>query len=92
MFYTEFISASESHILWLRETIHSLLKIKGHLNLHRGVYQLKYAKAESLIILPKMYYNPTVICLRRKRSKVHKSLTNNLTNYADVAKLETASP
>ena len=45
-----------------------------------------------LIIIAKMYYNPNVICLRRKKLKIHKSLTKNLTNYADVAKLETALP
>lgn len=92
MFYTVFLSASKNHITWLRETIYSLSRIRGHINYHRGVYQLKYAKAESLIIIAKMYYNPNVICLRRKKSKVHKSLAQNLTNYADVAKLETALP
>ncbi len=92
MFYTVFLSASKDHILWLRKTINSLLKIKGHINLHRGVYQLKYAKTESLIVLPKMYYNPNVICLRRKKLKVYKSLAKNLTNYADVVKLETTLP
>lgn len=92
MFYTIFLSASKNHILWLRKTIYSLSKIKGHLNNHRGVYQLKYAKTESLIIIAKMYYNSNVICLRRKKLKIYKSLAKNLTNNADVVKLETTLP
>ena len=89
MFYTVFLSASKDHILWLREKIHSLIGIKGHIdNGKKCVYQLKYAKAESLVILRKMYYNPGVICLKRKRLKVEKSLRENSKNDARVLKLE----
>lgn len=76
MFYVSFVSASTAHIQWLRQTNHRLLGIRGHIgkNVKDPVSQLKYAKAESLILLSKMYYNPSVICLSRKRIKVEKAL------------------
>lgn len=76
MFYTEFVSASRKHIEWIRNVLFGLLKIKGHItgNVKTVVYQLKYAKAESLTLLPKMYYHNNVICLSRKRRKIEKAL------------------
>ncbi len=76
MFYTVFISASKNHIQWLRENIQKNLQIKGHItkSVNDSVYQLKYAKAESLKLLPKLYYNKDVICLSRKRIKIEKAL------------------
>lgn len=77
MFYTEFLSASEEHILWLRKTIDNFLHIHGHLNKSRragSVFQLKYAKKESLKLLKRMYYNKSVICLKRKKDKIAKAL------------------
>lgn len=72
MFYTVFISASKKHIDWLRKILSSKLKIHGHISkaVKNSAYQLKYAKAESLKLLPKMYYTNRVICLSRKRSKI----------------------
>lgn len=79
MFYTVFISASKNHIDWLRKKIFNKLKIKGYINksIKNSVYQLKYAKTESLKLLPKLYYNKKVICLRRKRLKIEKALDIN---------------
>ncbi|MEK7581719.1 MAG: hypothetical protein AAB488_00060 [Patescibacteria group bacterium] len=77
MFYTEFISASRKHIDWLRGEIKKRVKINGHITSggKDGVtYQLKYAKKESLEIIKKMYYNPKVIYLSRKRVKIVKAL------------------
>ena len=31
MFYTTFVSASQKHVMWLQEKIHSFLKIYGHI-------------------------------------------------------------
>ena len=83
MFYTVFISASKNHIEWLRKNIEKKLKIKGHVTkgITSSVYQLKYAKADSLILLPRLYYHKDVICLTRKREKIEKVL---LTNNARV--------
>jgi hypothetical protein len=80
MFYTEFLSASEKHIIWLRKTIDSFLHIHGHLNKSKrvgSVFQLKYAKKESLKLLKRMYYNKNVICLKRKKDKIAKALEVN---------------
>ena len=76
MFYTEFVSASKKHIEWIRDVLFGLLKIKGHItgNSETAVYQLKYAKAESLTLLPKMFYHDNAICLSRKRIKIEKAL------------------
>lgn len=77
MFYTVFISASQKHILWLREKLFLKLKIRGHISkaINNSAYQLKYAKAESLKLLPKMYYDDKVICLLRKKLKIQRALT-----------------
>lgn len=78
MFYVEFVSASEKHIIWLREQIYKRLSIRGHITggglKNRSIFQLKYAKREALEIIKKMYYNPKVICLSRKRLKIAKAL------------------
>ena len=76
MFYTVFISASKNHIQWLRKNIQRNLSINGHItkSVNNSVYQLKYAKAESLKLLPKLYYDEDVICLSRKRIKIEKAL------------------
>lgn len=74
MFYTVFASASKPHIEWLRNKIYENLNIKGHINKTRSVYYLKYAKVESLKLLPKMYYHNKVICLSRKIKKIKKIL------------------
>jgi hypothetical protein len=76
MFYTSFASASPAHIEWLQEVIRGFLGIKGYIgkNATNSVRQLKYGKAESLILLPKVYYNPAVVCLSRKRTKIEEAL------------------
>lgn len=76
MLYTVFVSASEPHIVWLQKKIKSLLGINGHITAtsKTPMFALKYAKAESLILLPKMYYNAEVVCLFRKREKIEKAL------------------
>lgn len=76
MFYTAFLSASERHILWLREIISDKICIKGHITKtgKAPMYELKYAKTESLKLLPRLYYNADVVCLSRKREKIEKAL------------------
>ena len=39
-----------------------------------GIRGLKYAKIESLKLLPKLYYDRSVVCLSRKRKKIEKAL------------------
>lgn len=76
MFYTEFISASQDHILWLREEINKRLGITGHITKSgkQACYQLKYAKAESFKLFPKLYCRGNKLCLTRKYLKIKQAL------------------
>ena len=76
MFYTCFVSASPAHIIWLREEIYKRVKVRGHVALSSGrsLQQLKYAKADSLKLLRKIYYPRNVKSLSRKRLKIVKML------------------
>lgn len=76
MFYVEFVSASEEHILWLRSKLISKAKVCGHLSKvkDKSYFQLKFAKKEALAIIKKMYYNPKVVHLSRKKEKIDKAL------------------
>lgn len=76
MFYTVFLSAGRSHIEWIQDALFKKLNITGHMTMTGTVpmYQVKYAKAESLKLLPKMYYNAEVVCLSRKRKKIEAAL------------------
>ena len=84
MFYMVFTSASRKHIVWLREMLRRFLGIRGHISkgISNSAYNLKYAKAESLKLFPKLYYNKDVICLRRKRLKIEKAFGMD-TRYTD---------
>lgn len=75
MFYTVFVSASKNHINWLRKMVFNFIKIKGHItkSVNDSVYQLKYAKAESLKLFPELYYDKDIVCLSRKRLKIEKA-------------------
>ncbi len=76
MFYTVFLSASRVHMEWIRAKIFEKLNIKGHMTIagKTPMYEVKYAKADSLQLLPKLYYNRHVVCLSRKRKKIEKAL------------------
>mgnify|MGYP003393670126 CR=1 FL=1 len=74
MFYTHFVSASEKHVIWLRQKIDELLKVKGHIDTvkRNGVYQLRYAKKDSRILVSNMYYQENLPHLKRKYKKLAK--------------------
>ena len=80
--WLRFISASEAHIRWLGSTIFKLMGTKGHIwNVKKlrtnnvSMWQLKFGKKESIMLLDWMYYSPDVPCLNRKRKKAEKLLT-----------------
>lgn len=72
MFYTIFVSASKKHIVWIQNEIFKRLKITGHITKAKksSIYQLKYAKRESLKLIPKLYYDKQVPFLTRKHVKI----------------------
>jgi len=77
MYYLTFISASEKHLIWIRSNLTTSTSVKGTINsiASDSMYQLRFAKSESLKILKKMYYSKKVICLSRKRLKIEKALS-----------------
>lgn len=76
MFYTVFISASPAHLDWIRQELNARLGVMGHLthDAEKITHQLKYAKAESLKILRRLYQDKAAVCLTRKRLKIQKAL------------------
>ncbi len=74
MFYTGFASASPKFISWLQNKIYNDLGIRGHIAKDgRGITeQLKYAKADSIKLLKRMYHSSGVVCLSRKKLKMAK--------------------
>lgn len=85
MFYVGFVSASKRHIFWIQEMNKKLFGVEGYITKtkDKDFYQLRYAKKEGLVISKKMYYNPEVPCLVRKRKKLFASIDKN----AQVLKL-----
>lgn len=70
--YTELISASQVHALWLYRKICFLSGIKGAL-LHQpsspnhiGMWKIRFAKKASLKLWQWIYYQPNLPCLKRK--------------------------
>ena len=75
MYYLTFISASKKHIEWLRSVIEHHLSVTGHLCVTKtGIYQLRFAKADTLKIVKKMYHQEQIVCLSRKRLKIERAL------------------
>jgi hypothetical protein len=71
MFYTTFVSASDTFMDWLRANISvNIPGIRGYLRgLTSGVYQLSYAKLDSRVLYKFMYYSESVPRLERKHAR-----------------------
>ena len=81
MYYVSITSASPLHINWLRETLHRLLGVDGHISKMGGrdgkrglISNLRFAKKESLIVMNAMYSTSCSIHLSRKRLKIERAL------------------
>lgn len=85
MLYTEFISASKNHLVWIEGMIKRLYGISGKITTHR-IHHLRYAKKGSCEIIKVMYYKADISCLERKRSKIMSALSI-IRNNADVLEL-----
>jgi len=71
--YVTLVSASRAFLDWIRATIHRILSVKGSIAVKRAegrspLWTLRYAKSESIELLRRIYYSPTVPCLARKRA------------------------
>ncbi|MDP2630939.1 MAG: hypothetical protein Q8P56_06055 [Candidatus Uhrbacteria bacterium] len=76
-----FLSASEPHLRWVQETVQRLIGIKGDFwkrvskDVKRvDMWQLKYMKKDSRILIPWLYYAKDLPCLQRKREKAERAL------------------
>jgi len=70
--YVTLVSASRAFLDWIQATIHRVLSMKGSIAVRRvegrsPLWTLRYAKSESIELLRRIYYSPTVSCLARKR-------------------------
>lgn len=79
--FTRFISASHNHIIWLRQQIKKLIDVNGALikntpnKLNRvPIWELKFAKKESIKLLKWIYYKKDIPCLKRKRIIAEKTM------------------
>lgn len=81
MYYVCFASASKKFAEWLRASIRRLDGARGHVTASRRsndsvLYQLKYAKADGLRVLRRMYARRSgAVYLRRKRLKIDRMLS-----------------
>jgi len=81
--WTRLLSASKTHIQWLREGITRLIDIKGHVwerkisrpNQTTSIWEVKFAKKDSIKLLSWLYYSPNVPCLIRKRKIAEKFIS-----------------
>lgn len=73
--YTVFYSASLKHLEWLRKQIAHLTNIHGWLEPANRVWRLTYAKKESKLLLPLIYYAKNIPCLKRKRKIIEQFLS-----------------
>jgi hypothetical protein len=66
----------KTHVAWIQIEIFNALGIKGHVttNATKSIFQLKYAKSDSILLLRKMYQNKNVPGLSRKRLKIEEML------------------
>jgi hypothetical protein len=78
VFYLAFISASEKHVSWLHDSIRRLCGVEGHRTFSgregHKIHGIRYAKKETVKVLERMYHNPKVTCLSRKRLKIEEAL------------------
>lgn len=72
MFYIQFCSASLDFINWLEKIIKHLLGPKGKITRASGVWQLRFAKRDSLLIFKKMFRAKNLPYLKRKYIKANK--------------------
>ena len=79
--FTRFISASHKHLVWLQSQIKKLAGMNGaficnkqRIENHVSMWELKFAKTESLKLLHWIYYDPSLPCLERKRELALKTM------------------
>lgn len=78
MFYITFTSASIKFLKWLQQSIEKLTVIEGKITIgKKGVYQLRFAKTGTVVLLNKMFYTADIPHLKRKYEKAQKIIRQN---------------
>jgi len=85
--YTRFRSASEKHMTWLCNKIKINLSASSNIykqidkrNGHCTMWQIRFAKKDSINLLTKIYYSKNIPSLDRKRLKFEKFICSNTEN------------
>lgn len=87
MLYTTFVSASLTHLEWIKDKIREIYQIEGKIKFSgKSTYQLVYAKKASIKLLGIMYYKKEMPYLKRKHSKIKLAL-DIISKQAGMAKL-----
>jgi len=94
--YVSLNSASAAFLDWVLARLRRLLPVRGSIQVkrrtdHRPMYRLRFAKADSIRILRRMYYSPDVPCLTRKRITAERFLsapTLGILSAGGVSELE----
>lgn len=76
MFYVGISSAAPVFLSWIQETCRRLIGIQGHISksVRSSCAQLRYAKAEAVILVGKLYVSEGAVCLSRKKLKIMAAL------------------
>lgn len=72
MFYIAFASGSRDFLLWMQKKLQLEAGVKGHISAGGGIFQLRYAKQESILLFRQMFYAPCLPYLKRKFDKAQK--------------------
>ena len=79
--FIRIVSGSERHIVWLQNKIQELAQLHGAIirkpppdEKRSPLWELKFAKKESMKLITWVYYDPSVPCLQRKRSIAENAL------------------
>ena len=86
MFYFSICSASSSFLKWLQQKTKQYVDVIGKISAAKGVYQLRFAKRESILLFNKMYYKNNLPFLKRKHLKMRQFIKVDK-RHAEVAKL-----
>lgn len=80
--FIRIVSASERHIIWLREKIKNLTGLHGAVLIrppkkesYSPLWTLQFAKRESVKLIDWMYYSRDIPCLERKRAIAQDAIT-----------------
>lgn len=77
-FYTGLTSASMRFLEWMKGKIKTILGVEGKITKSgRSAFQLMFAKKNSIILWPKLYYSNDIMYLSRKKSKIDTILGYN---------------